>query len=86
MTVAIDGLAQRLLRDQPAEHERDAHDRGRDEEDDVQRVGERRDLRVAGGDLRASRPEKIAPRIAVPSEPPIERNSVDPDVATPSMS
>ena len=34
----------------------------------------------------ASRPEKIAPSTAVPSEPPIERNSVEPDVATPSMS
>jgi hypothetical protein len=30
--------------------------------------------------------EKTAPRIAVPSEPPIDRNSVAPDVATPSIS
>ena len=34
----------------------------------------------------ASRPENTAPSTAVPSEPPIERNSVEPDVATPSMS
>jgi hypothetical protein len=30
--------------------------------------------------------EKIAPSSAVPSEPPIERNSVAPEVATPSWS
>ena len=34
----------------------------------------------------ARRPEKIAPSTAVPSEPPIERKSVEPEVATPSMS
>ena len=32
------------------------------------------------------RAEKIAPKIATPSEPPIERNSVAPEVATPSCS
>ena len=34
----------------------------------------------------ARRLAKIAPRIAVPSEPPIERNSVAAEVATPSCS
>ena len=34
----------------------------------------------------ASRAANTAPSTAVPSEPPIERNSVEPDVATPSMS
>ena len=34
----------------------------------------------------ARRAVKIAPSTAVPSEPPIERKSVEPDVATPSMS
>ena len=29
---------------------------------------------------------KIAPRIAVPSDPPIDRNSAAPEVATPSSS
>ena len=44
----------------------------------------------AGAEPRASRSSrryvKIAPRIAVPSDPPIDRNSVAPDVATPSCS
>ena len=37
------------------------------------------------GSSDVSRAVKIAPRIAVPSEPPIERNSVAPEVATPSI-
>ena len=36
--------------------------------------------------MSSSRLVKIAPRIAVPTEPPIERNSVAPEVATPSSS
>ena len=104
-----DGLAQRQLLDEPCERERRQADHGRDEEDDVKRIGERADVGVVHGwgKLReGGRVEVPATKARLPrerlcqvvsqlgrenrseygraKEPPIERNSVAPEVATPS--